>query len=132
MEYYSVTLRGIRNAQINHVIKEILHIRQADMLNSILYAEDIGNYQYTDETDLCACCTGAFTAVFHAKQAVFHRPYERVLCMIERNDYGTLDLECSIAAQDFPASEIPALNAWLSKLHDEHIITDAEIAEDYE
>lgn len=132
MFYYGIKFHGISHENINLFIREILDIKQNNILNSHFYTDDLGDFEYSDKTDLSAVCQGSFAAVMNVARLSFHRIYHNVLCLILNDDSGYLTVECSIAESDFVETEIPNLKKWFVKLCDEQFISSAEIFDDYE
>ena len=132
MDFYAIAFNGIPAQRINAFVREILHIRAENVRNSDLHTDEKGSFEYDDSVD--------FAAYFAQSRAIctinlrclqFHKEYQNVLCMIE-HDGDCLKAECSLAAPDFPESEIPALRAWAETLIEQGYISDADIYDDYE
>ena len=81
MFYYGIKFHGISHENINLFIREILDIKQNNILNSHFYTDDLGDFVYSDKTDLSAVCQGSFAAVMNVKMLSFHRIYHNVLCL---------------------------------------------------
>ena len=132
MEYCAVAFHGIPAQRIHAFVREILCIRAENVKNSSLYTDTRGSFSYDDALDLAAYfAQSRAICTLNLKCLRFHREYYNVLCMIE-HDGDCLPAECSLAALDFPESEIPALIQWTETLKQAGYITGAKIYDDYE
>lgn len=132
MLYYGILFHGIPAQRINAFVREILCIRAAHVRNSALYSEAAGDFAYHDAVDLAAHFADPKSACrFLADDILFHRVYHDAVCLIG-HEQDRLWMECSLPETEFPAEEIPQLNAWFRSMVQQGFFARAEIFEDDE
>lgn len=130
-EYYSIVFSGISARKIDYFIKEILRIKADNIISSHFYSEISGDYEFSDNMDLCGYFSENNTASIFMKTIKFNHTYNDAVCVIT-SDSNDIEIDCSIAESDFDETSIPELSKWLKSLCADGIITGAEICHDAE
>lgn len=126
-EYYDIVFSGISFANINRFIKEILNIKQDNIISSHFWSEESGDYEFSDDMELNEYFSGNNTASIFTETITLNRTYNKVVCVIT-SDTENVDIECNISENDFDISDIMKLKEWLENLCNEKIISYAEIS----
>lgn len=130
-EYYSVVFSGVTAGRIDYFIKEVLCIKADNIISSHFYSDISGDYEFSDNMDLCVYFSGNNTANIFVKNIKFNRTYNNVVCVIT-SDSNDIEIDCSIAESDFDEIYLTELSEWLKNLCADGIITGAEICHDAE
>ncbi|MCM1507305.1 MAG: hypothetical protein NC177_09260 [Ruminococcus flavefaciens] len=130
-EYYSIVFSGVSAEKIDYFIKEVLRIRIYNIIGSHFYSDCLGDYEFSDDMDLCGYFSENNTANIFAKTVEFNRTYNNVVCVIT-SDSNDIEVDCSIAESDFAETSVHELAEWLKSLRADGIITGAEICYDAE
>lgn len=130
-EYYSVVFSGVTAGRIDCFIKEVLCIKADIVISSHFYSDVSGDYEYSDNMNLCGYFSGNNTANIFVKTIKFDRTYNNVVCVIT-SDGSDIEIDCSIAESDFDEIYLTELSEWLKNLCADRIITGAEICHDAE
>lgn len=130
-EYYSIVFSGLSAGKIDYFIKEILRIRTDNIIGSHFYSDCSGDYEFSDNMDLCWYFSENNTANIFVKTIKFNHTYNNVVCVIT-SDGNDIEVDCSIAESDFDETSIHELSEWLKSLYYDGIITSAEICHDAE
>ena len=125
-EYYDIVFSGISSANINRFIKEILNIKQDNIISSHFWSEESGDYEFSDDMELNEYFSGNNTASIFTETITLNCIYNKVVCIIT-SDTENIDVECNISENDFYISDIMKLTEWLENLCNEKIISYAEI-----
>ncbi|MBD5160129.1 MAG: hypothetical protein HDT23_07820 [Ruminococcus sp.] len=127
MEYYDIVFKGISSGNVNYFIKEILNIKQDNIISSHCWSEDSGDYEFSDDMKLNEYFSGNNTASIFTETITLNCTYNKVVCIIT-SDIENIDIECNISENDFDISDIIKLKEWLENLCSEKIISYAEIS----
>ncbi|MDE6424776.1 MAG: hypothetical protein K2K89_01360 [Ruminococcus sp.] len=131
MEYYDIIFNGISSTNINRFIKEILDIKQDNIISSHFWSKESGDYEFLDNMDLCEYFSKNNTADIFAETIRLNCIYNKVVCVITSDD-NDIEVDCNIAETDFDEADISELAKWLRGLCSESIITNAKICYDAE
>ncbi|MDE6781061.1 MAG: hypothetical protein K2J40_06350 [Ruminococcus sp.] len=131
MEYYDIIFSGIPVRKIGFFIREILDIKQDNIIISHFWSEDSGDYEFSDDMDLNEYFSGNNTASIFSETITLNCTYNKAVCVIS-SDAESVDIECSISENDFDISDITELTEWLERLCSGNIITHAKICYDME
>lgn len=126
-EYYDIVFSGISSENINRFIKEIINIKQANIISSHFFSESSGDYEFSDDMDLNEYFSGNNTASIFSETITLNCTYNKAVCIIT-SDAESVDVDCSIPETDFDISDITELTEWLENLCREKIISYAEIS----
>lgn len=126
-EYYDIVFSGISSANINRFIKEILNIKQDNIISSHFWSEESGDYEFSDDMELNEYFSGNNTASIFTETITLNCTYNKAVCVIS-SDAESVDIDCSISENDFDISNIAELTEWLENLCSEKIISYAEIS----
>ena len=127
MEYYDIVFKGISSENVNYFIKEIIRIKQDNIISSHFWSEDLGDYEFSDDIELNEYFSGNNTASIFTETITLNRTYNKVVCVIT-SDTENVDIECNISENDFDISDIMKLKEWLENLCNKKIISYAEIS----
>lgn len=130
-EYYSIVFSGISAVKIDYFIKEVLRIKAENIISSHFYSDVSGDYEYSDNMDLCGYFSVSNTADIFMKTIKFNHTYNNIVCVIT-SDSNDIEIDCSIAESDFNETSISELSEWIKNLCADGIITGAEICHDAE
>lgn len=131
MEYYDIIFSGIPVRKIGFFIREILDIKQDNIISSHFWSEDSGDYEFYDDMDLNEYFSRNNTASIFSETIILNCTYNKAVCVIS-SDAESVDVDCSIPETDFDRSDITELTEWLERLCSENIITHAKICYDME
>ena len=127
-EYIDIIFDGVKSSEMNRLIKDILQIKQAEVIRSGFYTDSRGVFDYSDDLD--------FNDIFSRKNSngslylkrlrIVHVFYEVVVIIYPGY------VECEFSEDLYHKGWTKEIAAWLQELCSKGIIESASIGYEYE
>ena len=127
-EYIDIIFDGVKSSEMNRLIKDILQIKQAEVINSNFYTESRGDFEYSDDLDFSDIyskepCHGG---LFVKRLKIVHVFYEVVVVIYPGY------VECEFSEDLYHVGWTKEIADWLQELCSKGIIESASIGYEYD
>ena len=124
-----IIFNGIKSSEMNSFVKDILKIKQEELINSHLYTESQGDFEYSDDFNLneyCSATKPAPACLYVKRLRIVHVFYEVIVFIYSDS------VECSFYENMYHKEWTNEIAAWLKELCSKGIIESASIGYEYE
>lgn len=127
-EYIDIIFDGVKSSEMNRLIKDILQIKQAELINSHIYTESQGDFEYSDDLDLNDIFSrkNSNCGLYVKRLKIVHVFYEVVVVIYPGY------VECEFSEDLYHVGWTKEIADWLNELCSKGIIESASIGYEYD